>query len=462
MSSIFRSAKRKLAALVNKRSLDDEIPPAAASSLKRRSQSPPHKPPNIASRLSTPTPSESGLPDAVGVGVDVKGITERQQPETPSETWSGTGQFGTLAVSPSISRALADMGYEKPTPIQERVIPLIRLGQDLVGQAQTGTGKTTAFGLPIIETVNKRSRHPQALVLTPNRELALQVSEEISRIGMYQDFKSVAIYGGQPLQPQVEVLRQGVQVIVATPGRLMDHMRRRTLSLTSIRVVVLDEADQMLDIGFITDIEHILRQVPRSRQTLLFSATIPPPIRRLTRFYLKNPQWIRIGGEAEPVDQVEQIYYEVAAQDRRVALREVLDEGVTKGLIFRRTKVGVDRLVRDLNSDGHDARGIHSGMSQAQRERIMASFKSERLRLLVATNLASRGLDIPAVSHVINYDMPDNLEEYVHRIGRTARMGRQGTSITFVSEMQDFDLLDKLQKHLGNDLKVAHLNLLYN
>ena len=182
----------------------------------------------------------------------------------------------------------------------------------------------------------------------------------------------------------------------------------------------------------------------------------------MARRYLKNPQWVRIGGEAEPVDQVAQIYYEVAAQDRRIALREVLDEGVTKGLIFRRTKFGVDRLVSDLNSDGHDARGIHSGMSQAQRERIMANFKSERLRLLVATNLASRGLDIPAVSHVINYDMPDNLEEYVHRIGRTARMGRQGTAITFVSDMQDFDLLDKLQEHLGNDLKLAHLNLLYN
>ena len=460
MSSVFRSAKRKLSALVGKRSLDDEIPAVAASSLKGRAQSPPHKPPNMASRLLTPATPHSDLPDAVGVGV--KGASERQQPETPSETWSGTGQFGTLPVSPSISHALADMGYEEPTPIQERVIPLIRLGQDLVGQAQTGTGKTTAFGLPIIEIVDKRSRHPQALVLTPNRELALQVSEEISRIGMYGDVKSIAIYGGQPLQPQIKALRQGVQVIVATPGRLMDHMRRRTLSLTSIRIVVVDEADKMLDIGFIADIEHILRQIPSSRQTLLFSATIPHPIRRLAQRYLKNPQWVRIGSEAEPVDQVAQIYYEVAAQDRRVALREVLDEGVTKGLIFRRTKFGVDRLVSDLNSDGHDARGIHSGMSQAQRERIMANFKSERLRLLVATNLASRGLDIPAVSHVINYDMPDNLEEYVHRIGRTARMGRQGTAITFVSDMQDFDLLDKLQEHLGNDLKLAHLNLLYN
>ena len=385
-----------------------------------------------------------------------------RQPEAPVEPWSGTGQFGNLPVSPPVDHALVDMGYQVPTPIQERVIPLVRQGQDVVGQAQTGTGKTAAFGVPIVETVDQRSRHPQALILTPTRELAMQVSNEISRIGIYRDFKAIAIYGGQPMQPQINALRQGVQVVVATPGRLMDHMRRRTLSLTNIRIAVLDEVDEMLDIGFIDDIEHILRQTPRDRQTLLFSATIPHPIRRLARRYLKNPQWIRLGGEAEPVDSVEQVYYEVAVEDRRVALREVLDETVTQALIFRRTRAGVDRLVRDLSRDGHDAQGIHSDMSQVQRERVMASFKSKRLRLLVATNVASRGLDIPAVSHVINYDMPDNLEEYVHRIGRTARMGRQGTAITFVSDLQDFELLDSIQEHLGNELKQANLGLLYN
>ncbi len=369
-----------------------------------------------------------------------------------------------MPVSPEIERALADMGYRAPTPIQERVIPPVRAGRDLVGQAQTGTGKTAAFGIPIVEAVDAELGRPQALALTPTRELALQVSDEISRIGRHRGVKVVSIYGGQPMQPQVNALGRGAQVVVATPGRLMDHMQRRTLSLQGIRTAVLDEADQMLDIGFIDDIEYILRQTPRSRQTLLFSATIPYPIRRLTRRYLRDPEWIRVGGDAEPVEEVEQVYYEVAAQDRRVALREVLDkpEGVTQALIFRRTRAGVDRLVEDLRRSRYDAQGIHSDMTQAQRERVMARFRDKSLRLLVATNVASRGLDIPAVSHVINYDMPDNLEEYVHRIGRTARAGRRGTAVTFVSDMQDFELLDDLQERLGRTLKQANLALLYN
>lgn len=394
--------------------------------------------------------------------IDVNSIRRNHQTKIRTNSWLGTGHFGPLPVSTSIDHALVDMGYKAPTTIQNRVIPLVRQGRDLVGQAQTGTGKTAAFGVPIVEAVNQRSMNPQALVLTPTRELALQVSDELSRIGTYKDFRVMAIYGGQPMQQQVNTLSKGVHAIVATPGRLMDHMHRKTLSLSNIRIAVLDEADNMLDIGFINDIEYILSHTPKNRQTLLFSATIPYPIRRLTKRYLKNPHWIRVGGESEPVEQVYQVYYEVASQDRLVALREVLTEKVSRALIFRRTKAGVDRLVYELKKDGHDVQGIHSNMSQVQRKQVMAKFRSKQLRLLVATNVAARGLDIPAVSHVINYDMPENLEEYVHRIGRTARMGRTGTAITFVSYVQDFELLDSLQEHLGNDLKHLHLDHLYN
>ncbi len=398
-------------------------------------------------------------------GRNVNGAPQyRKESAAPAATWNGTGLFGEIPVSPDVDHALSDMGYSAPTPIQDTVITLIREGRDVVGQAQTGTGKTAAFGIPIVEAVDPARSDIQALVLAPTRELALQVCSEIAAIGHYRGIGVAAIYGGQPMQPQIDAIQRGAHVVVATPGRLMDHMQRRTLSLRKIRIAVLDEADQMLDIGFIDDIEHILRQTPRNRQTLLFSATIPYPIRKLTRRYLHDPEWIRVGGEAEPVEEVRQVYYEVAAQDRRVALKEVLDTGgnVKQALIFRRTRAGVDRLVRDLQRGRYDADGIHSDMTQAQRERVMAKFRSRDLKLLVATNVASRGLDIPAVSHVINYDMPDNLEEYVHRIGRTARAGKQGTAITFVSDLQDFELLDALQEHLGHEMEQADLSMLYN
>ena len=336
----------------------------------------------------------------------------------------------------------------------------MRAGRDVVGQAQTGTGKTAAFGIPLVETLNRNIREPQALVLVPTRELAVQVKKEISRLGQYCGIRTVAIYGGEAMSRQLAEVSRGVHIIVATPGRLMDHMQRGTLAIGQVRTVVLDEADQMLDIGFADDIDRILRHTPRSRQTLLFSATMPGPIRGLARRYMRDPAWVLVGGNAEPVEQVKQLYYEVADRDQPSALEQLLRQPglITQALVFRRTKVGVDRLLAYLRQREFDAQAIHGDMTQAHRDAVMGQFRSGSLRILVATNVAARGLDIPAVSHVINYDMPGNLEEYVHRIGRTARMGRPGTAITFVSEW-DFPVLDLIQAHVGDDLELGSLAL---
>ena len=375
--------------------------------------------------------------------------------------------FGAIPVSQPVFSALQDMEYTEPTPVQEQVVPVMLKRQDLVGQAQTGTGKTAAFGLPLAELLDPGERHVQAIVLTPTRELAAQVSEELRRICGYRGLKVVTVYGGQSIRPQIDALQRGAHIVVGTPGRMLDHLSRGTLRLDRTRIAVLDEADEMLDIGFADDIERILRFTPASRQTALFSATIPARIRHMVYRHLKRPVWVRLGEEAEPVEQVRQICYEVDSRDKNAGVEEFLQSspstssdqaGQGQTLIFRRTQIGVERLVGYLRQRGYAARGIHGGLSQAQRDDAMGAFRAGRLKLLVATNVAARGLDIPAISQVINFDIPQNVEEYVHRIGRTSRMGRPGTAITFVGEW-DLEAFDVIQQQVGDGIEWGTLAL---
>ena len=360
-------------------------------------------------------------------------------------------RFGDMELSGPVARSIADMGYTDPSPIQAQTIPELRKGRDLVGQAITGSGKTAAYGIPICEKVEVGGHDIQAIVLVPTRELAMQVAGELERIGARRGVRVCAVFGGQPIKRQLDQLARGVDVVVGTPGRVMDHMQRGTLKLGRVKFAVLDEADEMLDIGFAKDVEYILRQTPRSRQTMLFSATIPAFVRRLIRRYQNDPLWVRLGAEIQTVDEVDQIYYEVAERDKEAAVREVLDEmsDGARVLVFRRMQVGVDRLVRAL-SHNYPVMGLHGGMPQSERDAAMGRFKAGNLPILVSTNVAARGIDVRDISHVINYDMPDNVEEYVHRIGRTARMGRRGTAVSFLAEW-DFDVFERIVEHVGGD-----------
>ncbi len=367
---------------------------------------------------------------------------------------SSLKEWGALKVQRSVAAALADMGYQVPSQIQEQAIPLIQQGRDVVGQAVTGSGKTAAFGIPAVEKVNIADKFVQVVILVPTRELAQQVAKEIKAIGAQKSTKTAVIYGGEPIMKQFKRLNSGVHIVVGTPGRVMDHMQRGSLNLGRIRMAVLDEADEMLDIGFADDMETILRTTPRSRQTALFSATIPGFIFRLIRRYLYQPSWVKLSQASQfdsiaTVDNVRQVYYEVAEQDKFKAADMMLSDMDKDAhtLIFRRTQIGVERMAAYLGPRYH-VRGLHGRMNQSERNSIMETFRLGKVRTLVATNLAARGLDIPSITHVINSDMPGTVEEYVHRIGRTARMGKQGQAITFVSQW-DYDMLEKIQRKVG-------------
>jgi len=383
--------------------------------------------------------------------------SRQQRPSSPATTSASqprSVRFGDVLVSEPVARALHSCGYEVPTPIQAECIPLLLEGRDVVGKAQTGTGKTAAFGIPMAHTLDPTIDKVQAIVLVPTRELAIQVSGELRRLCQFCSLRVATLYGGQPIQVQIEALRRGAHIVVGTPGRVLDHLTRRTLILDDVRLAVVDEVDQMLDVGFADDIERILRQTPSPHQIALFSATIPIFIQRLIRRHFDDPAWVLISEDEDIELNIKQVYYEVAAQDRLDGLEELLQKNGqgTQTIIFRRTQTGVDRLVSQLRRRGYGAHGIHGGMTQSQRNGVMHNFRSGKISLLVATNVASRGLDVPSISRVINFDMPANVEEYVHRIGRTGRMGRNGTAITFVSEW-DFDLLDELQERVGHELK---------
>jgi ATP-dependent RNA helicase DeaD len=345
--------------------------------------------------------------------------------------------FRELGLSPEIQLALDELGYEQPTAIQEQAIPELLVGHDVIGQAQTGTGKTAAFGLPLLQYLDPESDEVQAIVLTPTRELCIQVTQALRAYAEHVPVEVVAVFGGAPIRSQQAQLRQGAHVVVATVGRMMDLMSRQSLVLTAARYVVLDEADEMLDLGFIEDVERILRMCPSGRQTSLFSATIPPPVARLAERYMYEPVTIRVTPKKLTVDAIEQAYVDVPGKAKTDRLVEVLRaEEPEQAIIFCRTKIGAARLDRTLRDRGLNVKALHGDMSQGQRDGVMISFKEHRLPLLVATDVAARGLDIEHVTHVINYDVPDTTDGYVHRIGRTGRVGRTGRAITFVTPSQ--------------------------
>ena len=436
-------------------------PPKAADTPEQR---PAARQPQRAAALADPPDAPSGKRRRNSGGKGRRSEGDAPAPERrrgpappPQEPSPRELPFGPVLVSAPIKRALDEMRYESPTPIQELVIEPLLNGEDVVGQAQTGTGKTAGFGIPIAELVDAREPFVQAIVLVPTRELARQVTDEVTEICRYRGTMVVPVYGGARLGPQITALQDGAQVVVGTPGRVIDLLDRGVLRLDRARMVVLDEADQMLDIGFLPDVRRILRSTPRSRQTALFTATIPTMIKRLIYSYLKEPQTFRVGQESEPVEQVTQRYCEVASRDKLTALLNVLDEE-EQTLVFRRTQDDVDWLVRTLERRKVKAAAIHGGLPQGERNAVMQQFRSGALKLLVSTNLTSRGIDVPSVENVINYDIPETVEEYVHRIGRTARMGREGTALTFVSEW-DLDFFDAIKAHVGDDLQPLELGL---
>jgi ATP-dependent RNA helicase DeaD len=357
--------------------------------------------------------------------------------------------FADLGLSPQTLEALQDVGYEQPSPIQEQAIPPMLDGRDVIGQAQTGSGKTAAFGLPMIEYVDPSVSEVQGLVLTPTRELCIQVTQALRTYGQRKGVDVVATFGGAPIRTQQAQLRAGGHIVVGTVGRVMDLMQRASLVLTDCRFVVLDEADEMLDLGFLEDVEKILAATPNSRQTALFSATMPPPIRKLADRYLYDPEHIKVKAATLTVDSVEQFQLEVKPADKADRLVEVLRaEKPDQAIVFVRTKIRTDQLYRKLRDRGLNVKALHGDMSQGSRDGVMLSFKGGRVPILVATDVAARGLDISTVTHVVNFDVPTSPDVYVHRIGRTGRVGRSGRAITFVEPRQKRELA-AIEDHIG-------------
>lgn len=354
--------------------------------------------------------------------------------------------FQDLGLNRRVQQAIGEMGYEEPSPIQAVCIPVVLSGVDVIGQAQTGTGKTAAFAIPMIERVSPEN-NVQGLVLTPTRELAIQVAGEFRKLAKYKKVRTLPIYGGQSIGHQIRALAQGVHVIIGTPGRVLDHIRRGTLQLNHVRIAVLDEADEMLDMGFIEDIETILQETPEeTRQTLLFSATFPNEVRRLATRYMKHPEHVTVNRGEVTVPLTDQVYYKVLDRNKLESLCRIVDsEEVALGIIFCRTKRGVDELVEALQARGYLVDGLHGDLSQTQRDRVMKRFRLGEIEFLVATDVAARGIDVENVTHVVNYDIPQDPESYVHRIGRTGRAGKRGLAITLVTP-REYKLMKQIER----------------
>ncbi|MBU8878746.1 DEAD/DEAH box helicase [Bacillus sp. FJAT-29790] len=356
--------------------------------------------------------------------------------------------FSDFGLSNELVKALSNMGFEEPTPIQAQAIPIGLQGKDMIGQAQTGTGKTTAFGVPLLEQIDI-TEGIQGLVLAPTRELAVQVAEELNRIGQMKGVKTLPIYGGQDINRQIRSLKNRPQIIAATPGRLIDHIERKTIRLSNIKMVVLDEADEMLNMGFIEDIERILSEVKGERQTMLFSATMPRRIQSLAEKFMKDPELVKIQAKEMTVKNIEQHYMEVHEKQKFDVLCSLLDiQSPELAIVFGRTKKRVDEVVEGLIKRGYSAEGIHGDIPQAKRDQVIRRFKESTIDIMVATDVAARGLDISGVSHVYNFDIPQDPESYVHRIGRTGRAGNKGLAVTFVSprEIDHLKIIENVTK----------------
>ena len=366
--------------------------------------------------------------------------------------------FNKLGLSKETLDVIKQKGFEVPTPIQEKAIPALLSGEkDIVGQAQTGTGKTAAFGLPIIEIISEKSGSVQALVLTPTRELAIQVAEEISSLRGNRKLSVIPIYGGQSIDLQLRHLKKGVDIVVGTPGRVLDHLRRRTLKLNKISFLVLDEADEMLNMGFLEDVTKIMKETSPEKRTMLFSATMPREIVSIAKKHMRHYDILKVTQGQLTVAQTDQIYFEVSAGDRLEALCRIIDiEENFYGLVFCRTKIDVDTVASRLSERSYDAAALHGDMSQNIREKILWKFKKKQVTILVATDVAARGIDVHDLTHVINYALPQDSESYVHRIGRTGRAGKEGTAITFITPTE-YRRLQFISKKAQADIRKAKL-----
>jgi ATP-dependent RNA helicase DeaD len=367
--------------------------------------------------------------------------------------------FDSLGLSDVMLDALGLAGYEYPTPIQAGLIPLALKEIDVVGQARTGTGKTASFAIPILEKLQLKSdiHHPQALIMVPTRELAVQVKDEVVKLSAGRRVHCVAVYGGKPIRQQIEKLRKGAQIIVGTPGRVLDHLARGTVDFSKLSFVVLDEADRMLDIGFRPDIERILKRCPQSRQTLLLSATVPPPIAKLAERYMRDPQTVNFSPKDIAVETIEQFYFTVDPQRKfDLLLRLLVREEPRQALIFCRTKRGTEKVFQRLSKKLGDVACMHGDMNQSARDRVMADFRSGNVKILVATDVVGRGIDVTSISHIINYDIPAFCDDYVHRVGRTGRMGREGIAFTFVAPDEGPELT-RIEERINLLLKRAEM-----